>query len=96
MVVVTDGGAGQRNANETEWKEGSHHGERWNLDVCIEKRYHSCHSPLNCKVPRRLAILKKSVTVKKGEERVSNQVFKKGNILRLLTEKEKSDDGGKY
>ena len=84
MVVVTDGGAGQINASKTEWKEGSHHGERWNLDVCIEKRYHSCHSPLNCIVPCRFSILKKSVMAKKGEERVRIQV-KKRNILRFLT-----------
>ena len=74
MVVVTDGGAGQRNASETEWKEGSHPGERWNLDVCIEKRYQRCLSLLNCIVPRHFVSLKKSVTAKKGEERVRNQV----------------------
>ena len=66
----------QRNANEAESKEGSHHGERGNLDVCIEKRYHSCLSILNCKVTRRFPILKKNATTKTGEERGRNQVKK--------------------
>ena len=73
MVVVTDIVAGQKCANEAESKGGSYHGERGNLDVCIEKRYHSCLSPLNCIVPRRFAILKESVMAKKGEESVRNQ-----------------------
>ena len=55
--------------NEAELKEGSHHGERVNLDVCIEKRHHSCFAILNCIVPRRFALLKNSVTVKKDEVR---------------------------
>ena len=66
--MVQDGAA-QRTENEAELKEGSHHGERVNLDVCIEKRHHRCVPPLNCIVPRRSAILKKSVTVKKDEVR---------------------------
>ena len=70
-VVVAAGGAAQGSVNEAELKEGSHHGERVNLDldVCIEKRHHRCVPPLNCIVPRRSAILKKSVTVKKDEVR---------------------------
>ena len=66
-VVVAAGGANQGSVNEAELKEGSHHGERVNLDVCIEKRHHSCLIVLNCQVPRRFAILKKSVKAKKGE-----------------------------
>ncbi len=47
-------------ANKAECKEALNHGEsrEGHLDVCIEKRYHSCLSLLNCPVPRRFAILK--------------------------------------
>jgi hypothetical protein len=47
-------------ANEAEFKEVLNHGERreGHLDMCIEKRYHSCVPLLNCPVPRRFATLK--------------------------------------
>ena len=58
--------------------------------MCIEKHFHSFLFPLNCQVPRRLAILKKSVTAKNGEERKMNQVTEKEKHSTIF-----KDDEGK-